>query len=1224
MSDTGMVDTTGFSVLPGQQLLGSIGGALGVGSTGDPRLLTRPAAIDQLTTKYRELGPQLQSAPPWIANALVQYDSARVARGAMPLNDTETAKIIQTALTGKPATPQSDRSILNVPGNFLRDMGDIVRSIPRLPGALVNEARAIPQMGDEIRKAQQEGANPIAAIARAPGVRLLPGAYTVGNIASGGQGLREAVTHPLMTVLDVLPAASKLAEGSRAAQVAAAAGDTTRPLGKALLSRVAEDGTLEPRALARAGRALRDETAAGQRLTTMFDLGSEYVRPFMRERDMQSQQIQGIGEGNIKPTNADEAALSRAFEVTRKYADAIPETRRGDLAREAELGNVGWRDELSDIENAYISDYQEAQGLTKAARASRQLIDDIEVDGSAETYARPQADQYRTLRVLGEQTRTKAFMRSQVKNPTLAVDDYLAAIRGVDDTRLFGADSAQMTTAQRGAARSQGMMSRAEATERARAAQHAMTRMGYDTSELAKAISKFGKNGTTADLERAVAAFEDAYPRLMDNPRVAKVMQRQADSYVKRTAKFTEAKAAKIDARADQFLTRTAPARFKPQIDSQVEAIAAAQMAAMGVDKLMPAEYAQILREVTGTWRDMKAKGIDPVFVHQVSPNRLGQVLRPQVGEVANAVTAAKIRTSERAATIHDLDISLTHEAMELVTQQRDLAFAEHVGNSVGRTQAELEALFAPKAQALMDKAQGRLTYDSALQQAIGREYTKFDTVNGYNWGSPVLKRFSDDQVFIPNATANALKAIRANESPFAFLEPVTKVFRTSVIGLSPRTQLYNILGGAIMTTAESGPGVWKHMSEAWKLARDPSLATDPALAAALGQSKRLFSDLDQQSLSSHAIGTGEWLKGKTLRRWFDEVQRGKAGKVTDALGRAVEKGNDLNGMFDNFYRAMAYLDGRDRGLTRGMTREAAERAGLEVTRKVMMDWAGMTPFERSIMKSIIPFYGFTRHALNYVFRYPMDHPLRMAIVSHLGKAEAEDGVDELGTRFLGSIFLGGPDSMGRVQSLNLDSVNPFRDTANMLTLQGFLGSTNPVIATVLQSVGLDQGDAELYPTLRYDPETGRLATTQGNPLLAFAENTVPQTQILTGLLGLNGEFRDRARRDPASAVRSIASAAGLPLIWRQQNVGSEVIKAELARQKSAASVLQGAVTSGNWANALRYPSLRPVYDQYQQLPPEVLQSLQAPAVEDVRAQAPVFGTVTAGDAPGAGGGSGL
>jgi hypothetical protein len=1205
MSDTGLVDLTGFQVpVPGQSILGSLpgAGALNIGSTGDPRLLSRQAPVDQLITKYRELAPQLQQVPTWIANALVTYDSQRVARGALPLNDTETAGVIQTAITGRPSTPAPDRSMLNIPGNALRDLGDIVRSIPRIPTALVSEARAIPHVMSEANRLQaEEGLNPIAALARAPGVRLLPGAYTVGNLAAGD--VREAVTHPLMTVLDVLPFASKAAEGTRAAQAAAAAGDASRPLGKALFQRVNDDGLLEARAPLRVARQLRDETAMGQALTERFDLGSGYVRPVMRERDNLAQEIQAIAEGNAAPRTTYEANLRSAYEHAERWDKVIPEERRAELKRVAEMGDADYR-ALTGDDLAYVESYREVQARIAQAKVNDDLVREITVDGTAEIYPTPQADQYLTLKTSAEQIRTRAFMRDQVKKPTLDADDYLRAIEGVDDTRLFGADSAKMTTAQRGSARSRGMMSRAEATERARAAQHALTRMGYDTSELAKVITKFGKNGTSADLMAAVEQFRDSYPRLNDNPRVSKLMHRQAESYIKRTNKFTDAKASKAEARADQYISRTAPARFRAQIDTQVESIAKAQMEALGVDKLLPQEYAAIMREVAQTWREMKANGIDPVFVHDVSPNRLGQTLRPQVGEVANAISSTKVRTSERAASIHDLDISLTHEAMELVTRQADEQFATFVGESVGVPQNVLAERFAQKAADLQLRSKGRLDYDGALQQAIGREYVKFDTVNGYNWGGPVLKRFADDQVWIPKATAEALRQIRDNTSPFAFLEPITGVFRTSVIGLSPRTQLYNIMGGAIMVTAESGPGVWKYMQDAWKMARDPSLATDRRLAAELGQSKRLFAELDNRSIQSHAMGLGEYLKGKTLRRWFNEQQQGKASKVTGALSGAVQKGMDINGMFDNMYRAMAYLDSRDKALTKGMSREAAERAGIEMTRKVMMDWAGMTPFERSIMKSIIPFYGFTRHALNYVFRYPLDHPTRMAIMAQIGKAESEDAVDELGTRFLGSIFLGAPDSMGRVNALNLDSLNPFRDTANMLTLQGFLGSTNPVIATMLQAVGMDQGQAELYPTLRYDPETGRLATSHGNPMLAFMENTIPQTQVLTGLLGLNAEFRDRARRDPASAVRSIASAAGLPLVWRQYNQGSETIKAELARQKAATQVLQGAVTSGNWANALRYPSLQPAYEQFQSLTPEAIAALTPPDARELAAQA--------------------
>ena len=53
--------------------------------------------------------------------------------------------------------------------------------------------------------------NPLEAILKAPGVRMIPLTYVAGNLVAGPRGWRELASHPLMTALDVLPVADEFA-----------------------------------------------------------------------------------------------------------------------------------------------------------------------------------------------------------------------------------------------------------------------------------------------------------------------------------------------------------------------------------------------------------------------------------------------------------------------------------------------------------------------------------------------------------------------------------------------------------------------------------------------------------------------------------------------------------------------------------------------------------------------------------------------------------------------------------------------------------------------------------------------------------------------------------------------------------------------------------------------------------------------------------------------------
>jgi hypothetical protein len=211
------------------------------------------------------------------------------------------------------------------------------------------------------------------------------------------------------------------------------------------------------------------------------------------------------------------------------------------------------------------------------------------------------------------------------------------------------------------------------------------------------------------------------------------------------------------------------------------------------------------------------------------------------------------------------------------------------------------------------------------------------------------------------------------------------------------------------------------------------------------------------------------------------------------------------------------------------------------------------------------------------------------------------EDMEGLPKRFLSSLFFGEQDEQGKQNAFNLAPLNPFGDVANMMTISGFLGATNPAISTAFQMVGLDQGTAELYPSLRYDPETGRLAAKAGNPLLALLDNTIPQSGLVTAMLGMNSQFNEQLRRDPAAANRFLLSSLTLPIVWREYSIPQEQFKAEVARHESAEKVKNEALKTGNWGEALRYPSLHAYLQTLDAIPPEQLSAFQRRSVEDTR-----------------------
>jgi len=324
--------------------------------------------------------------------------------------------------------------------------------------------------------------------------------------------------------------------------------------------------------------------------------------------------------------------------------------------------------------------------------------------------------------------------------------------------------------------------------------------------------------------------------------------------------------------------------------------------------------------------------------------------------------------------------------------------------------------------------------------------------------------------------------------------------------------------------------------------------------------------------------GVANYLKGKKMREWWDAHQaRKQPGRAITRYGDKfkglTEKLYDFNAFFDDSYRVASYWDAYDKAMKKGATAENAAAKAVGETRRVLQDWMGMTPMERSVMKSLVPFYGFMSHAMRYVMQFPLDHPLRAEFMSKMAQAELED-MDGLPKRFLSSLFFGSMDENGGRNAINLAPMNPFGDVANMMTVEGFLGSTNPVLQTMFQMVGLDQGKADLYPSLRYDANPGRLSAMNANPLMALLDNTIPQSGLVTAMLGMNSEFNEQLLRDPAAAQRFLLSSMTVPILWREYNVPQEQFKAELARMDAETKVKNEALKTGDWSEALRYPNL--------------------------------------------------
>jgi len=234
-----------------------------------------------------------------------------------------------------------------------------------------------------------------------------------------------------------------------------------------------------------------------------------------------------------------------------------------------------------------------------------------------------------------------------------------------------------------------------------------------------------------------------------------------------------------------------------------------------------------------------------------------------------------------------------------------------------------------------------------------------------------------------------------------------------------------------------------------------------------------------------------------------------------------------------------------------------------------------MTAFERGVMRSIFPFYGWVGHIIRRVINYPLDHPLRAAIMSSVARAEIED-LNGLPERFLGMFIWGKPDKNGKQSAINVGAMNPFGDTADYFTMLGWATAMNPALTTVAEQLGVRDGQLEAYPDLRWDSESGRLQVSTPGVLGSFFTNTLPQSQIAGMLIGANKDFRDRMQTDPDAAMRSLLASGGIPMPYRRVSIPMEYARTELAAYEAQSRAKGEALRTGEDSRYARsFPQLQ-------------------------------------------------
>jgi hypothetical protein len=647
------------------------------------------------------------------------------------------------------------------------------------------------------------------------------------------------------------------------------------------------------------------------------------------------------------------------------------------------------------------------------------------------------------------------------------------------------------------------------------------------------------------------------------------------------------------------------------------------------------------------------AEGYDPIYLHHVPLGRGGVIHSRGVNVTAKNPSWFAKRGVDFSPYEGDLALGLQAQAFELLKKKsEDLVNNTIVNgnNALGwrpfaKTKSQLVEEMRPVIEA--DSLRTGDSFETAANRLINRTFVKWEGQNYLNFnkatgmaasggrGRPGYPTsvYRQGDLYVPKNMFDALEKLQEAPKAIAVWDPVMNVFRTTTLLLSPRWQLYNVLGNALTITMAEGMDWVKNLPEAYRAAnavrKGETVATLEGVGAtpvqvrtSLGQATKEQTYIRETAKSgAGAKGTAEMLVGperaaRSLK--WGEKAKGGVDYLTDLSIR-------FNAMVDDTTRIAGYMTAYQKYMAKGMKQpewvddvmESLRKQGVEDLnwtdamkiqaerdmRKFAYNWDSMTPFERTVARRVFPFYGFFSHMLRYAYQYTMDHPLRVAMAAAFARAEAEDWGTGMPSYLHNLLMVGAMDEKGNRKAINFKGWNPFADLSTLLTPVGWLSQANPIISTLAEQFGIDPrtGEASLYPTATYNEETGRLELKKRNVLQSFVENVIPQSQIAFNLSGSNPEFNELARANPAAAGRLTASALGFPVMVRDVNVPQEIAKAELARRNAARSATNEAIRTGNLSAVRTYPQLSAQVQELQaqaQTNPQLLSQYMLPTAQ--------------------------
>lgn len=314
----------------------------------------------------------------------------------------------------------------------------------------------------------------------------------------------------------------------------------------------------------------------------------------------------------------------------------------------------------------------------------------------------------------------------------------------------------------------------------------------------------------------------------------------------------------------------------------------------------------------------------------------------------------------------------------------------------------------------------------------------------------------------------------------------------------------------------------------------------------------------------------------------------GVGGRTVDT-NSLVKAGRTLGSNIENFARLQSYLAGIRNGLD-----DAASGA---LTRKIHFDYSAMTPFEKNVMRRLVPFYTYARKNLPFQVEQLINQPSRIGLPLRAFDAARGDtyvpeymqnslavpiGQEKDGTqRFMSSFGLPFEEALGHIK---MDGAMPSLSK----TALNYMGTMTPFIKGPLEQIMDKQFHtgrnlSDLRPT-GVASAFGNLDEDVAQPIAQFLANT-PATRFISAIDKIS---------DPRKGV--VPKAANLLSGFKVSDVNMEKMRAIDARE------MLSRMLAGN-SNVSKFTNYYVKPENRQALTPEDILQLQLFAAYKERAK---------------------